>query len=206
MGLPSILFLLLLSVSLVSGHIHQDDQTTKRPTKGGSEEGRKTPKRNREQRSDSLHGNHECQEGNPLGASYSGRMNVTTSGATCQVWAVTEPHKHDYTEVGEHNHCRNPDGLIGGVWCYTTDPEKQWELCAVPKCVSKSLKVLDFSADNDDEPDGNGEYTGATLDAGPLPESFTICLAIMVEAWTTEFSAAYMFTLLDVDGDTWGLV
>ena len=38
------------------------------------------------------------------------------------------------------------------------------------------LKVLDFSADNDHEPDSNGEYTSATLEAGPLPESFTICL------------------------------
>ena len=48
-------------------------------------------------------------------------------------------------------------------------------------------KVLDFSADNDNEPDRNGDYTSATLDAGPLPESFTICLAIMVDAWTAAF-------------------
>ena len=31
------------------------------------------------------------------------------------------------------------------------------------------LKVFDFSADNDNKPDSNGEYTGATLEAGPLP-------------------------------------
>ena len=31
----------------------------------------------------------------------------------------------------------------------------------------KMLKVLDFSADNDHELDSNGEYTGATLEAGP---------------------------------------
>ena len=67
-------------------------------------------------------------------------------------------------------------------------------------------KVLDFSADNDNEPDRNGEYTSATLDAGPLPESFTICSAIMVDAWTTEFSAGGMFLLLDVDGDQWGYI
>ena len=65
-------------------------------------------------------------------------------------------------------------------------------------------KVLDFSADSDHEPDSNGEYTGATLEAGPLPESFTICSAFMVEAWTTEFTAADMFNLLDDDGDHWG--
>ena len=68
----------------------------------------------------------------------------------------------------------------------------------------KILKVLDFSADNDQEPDSNGEYTSATLEAGPLPESFTICSALMVEAWTTDYSSADMFRLLDNDGDRWG--
>ena len=73
-----------------------------------------------------------------------------------------------------------------------------------PRSVS-TLKVLDFSADNDHEPDINGEYTGATLEAGPLPESFTICSAYMVEAWTTDFgvAAAEMFQLLDDDGYKW---
>ena len=73
-----------------------------------------------------------------------------------------------------------------------------------PRSVS-TLKVLDFSTDNDHEPDINGEYTGATLEAGPLPESFTICSALMVEAWTTVFSATDMFRLLDKNGngDRW---
>ena len=65
-----------------------------------------------------------------------------------------------------------------------------------PRSVS-TLKVLDFSADNDHQPDSNGEYTSATLEAGPLPESFTICSALMVEARTTEIVSAYMFSLLD---------
>ena len=75
-----------------------------------------------------------------------------------------------------------------------------------PLCEPKMLKVFDFSADNDQEPDSNGEYTSATLDAGPLPESFTICSAFMVEAWTTGFTATRMFTLLDVDGERWGRI
>ena len=49
-----------------------------------------------------------------------------------------------------------------------------------PRSVS-TLNVLDFSADGDQQPDSDGEYTGATLEAGPLPESFTICSAFMVE-------------------------
>ena len=68
------------------------------------------------------------------------------------------------------------------------------------------LRVFDFSADVDQEPDNNGEYTSATLEAGPLPESFTICSALMVEAWTTEFTSAKMFTLLDNDWYTYGLI
>ena len=68
------------------------------------------------------------------------------------------------------------------------------------------LKVLDFSADVDQEPDSNGEYTSATLEAGPLPESFTICSALMVEAWTTGFSSADMFALLDDQENVWGLI
>ena len=67
-----------------------------------------------------------------------------------------------------------------------------------------TLKVLDFSSDGDQLPDSNGEYTSATLKAGPLPESFTICSALMTEGWTTEFASAEMFTLLEADGNLWG--
>merc|ERR1711974_258945 len=75
-----------------------------------------------------------------------------------------------------------------------------------PLCAPSLLKVFDFSADNDHGPDSNGEYTSATLNAGPLPESFTVCSAIMVDAWTTDFTTASMFELLDSDGDGWGSI
>ena len=201
--LSSTLFCLILSINLVSGHL-TDDQITRRPRKGDyPEEGRIL---NRQQRSLTSQGN-ECLKvmngGNPPDVSYSGRLNVTFSGRTCQNWAASKPHVHKYTDVGDHNYCRNPNPKnYGGVWCYTTDQEKRWEHCSVPRCVSK-LKVFDFSADNDHEPDINGELTGATLKAGFLPESFTICSAMMVDAWTTVFTSSEMFTLLDTDGDMW---
>merc|ERR1711989_301539 len=67
-------------------------------------------------------------------------------------------------------------------------------------------KVPDFSADNDQEPNSNGEYTGAMLDADALPESFTVCSAIMVDAWTTEFFAADAVLLLNDAGGEWGKI
>ena len=66
-------------------------------------------------------------------------------------------------------------------------------------CISKAMKVLDLSDDNDHELDSNGEYTSATLKAGALPESFTICSAFMVGAWTTRSTSAIL-ALLDDDG------
>ena len=171
---------------------------------------------------------YNCQEGNPLGASYLGDRNVTASGRPCQAWTAEEPHDSLHWEMGDHNLCRNPDEDPNWVWCYTTDPDKQWEYCDVKRCdvtynttssqgnqkcqegdslcEPTMLKVLDFSADNDNDLDSKGEYTGATLKPGPLPESFTICSAFMVDAWTPEFTSAYMFILNDDNGTRWGYI
>ena len=163
MVLLSTLLSLLLSPTLVSGNLLSGERTiTRKPRKGEPEEGRKAHTRikSRQHRSVTSLGNLECQEGNPPGASYLGRMNVTASGRTCQAWVATEPHQHNLTDVGEHNHCRNPNGDLEGVWCITTDPDKNWEHCSVPIFAPTTmLKVLDFSADNDHEPDSNGEIT-----------------------------------------------
>lgn len=173
MTLSSTLFILLFSANIVLGHLHL---TTKGPGKVEPPE----VEQSRQQRSVEV----ECQKGNPLGASYSGKENYTASGRTCQSWAASEPHASKYTDVGNHNHCRNPNGELHGVWCYTLDPDEQWEYCSVPMCPPSMLKVLHFSADS------NVDYTTASLEAGPLPESFTICSAFMVEAFNTETASA----------------
>ena len=87
-------------------------------------------------------GGQYCQEvstGSPLGATYSGKMNVTTSGKVCVVWDMD---RYDYNDnnnynyydadMGEHNYCRNPIGDPEGVWCYTADWEEseEWEHCS----------------------------------------------------------------------------
>ena len=67
------------------------------------------------------------------------------------------------------------------------------EYCSVPRC---QIKVLDFSADNDQEYDINWELTQASLHTQvPLPESFTVCSAFMVEAWNTESKWKWLFPL-----------
>ena len=87
---------------------------------------------------------YDCQEGDPLGATYQGKVNKTVSGRTCQAWSAQEPQEHTTPWVGDHNYCRinNP---TGGVRCLTTDPDKRWEFCDVPICVNdkQELSTID---------------------------------------------------------------
>ena len=45
------------------------------------------------------------------------------------------------------NHCRNPDGDIGGPWCYVddnTEDEETWESCGIEWCDSSHHVQNDF--------------------------------------------------------------
>ncbi|XP_010177406.1 PREDICTED: plasminogen-like [Mesitornis unicolor] len=83
----------------------------------------------------------ECINGN--GKDYRGTVAKTARGRTCQEWSSQKPHSHKYFTPVTHptagldkNYCRNPDGDVNGVWCFTTDPEKKWEYCEIPRCSS----------------------------------------------------------------------
>ena len=142
----------------------------------------------------------KCQHKSTSGREYVGEANITVDRIPCQRWSDTEPHDHSFTHVGDHNFCRNPDGDANGVWCLTTDPKYMAQYCSVPFCPP--LKALDFSLDNDYEPDENNSYTHASLQKENLPPSFTICTAFMVEAWNKYFDAK-LFVLRDEKGEVW---
>ena len=66
--------------------------------------------------------------------------------------------------------------------------------------------MITFSADNNGLPDSSGEYTGASLTKPDMPRDFTICAAYMVQAWTTVYSSANLFTLYGGFDNWWGRV
>uniref|UniRef100_K1QBX7 Plasminogen n=1 Tax=Magallana gigas TaxID=29159 RepID=K1QBX7_MAGGI len=66
------------------------------------------------------------------GSDYTGTLNKTKSGKTCQAWSSQTPQKHRFTSL-PNNYCRNPDGEPH-AWCYTTDPNSRWEFCEISQC------------------------------------------------------------------------
>ncbi|CAG2220693.1 PKD1L2 [Mytilus edulis] len=77
------------------------------------------------------------------GKEFGATLNVTISGKPCQKWTDITPHPHEWTHLlrREQNYCRNPDtdGRKLGPWCFTTDPNTEWEYCNVSFCVGKAV-------------------------------------------------------------------
>jgi hypothetical protein len=74
------------------------------------------------------------------GSSYHGNISVTASGIPCQSWTEQCPHRHSmnntYPELNNaENYCRNPQNSGQRPWCFTTDRNKRWEYCDIPKCI-----------------------------------------------------------------------
>jgi apolipoprotein(a) len=96
------------------------------------------------------------------GHEFLGNLVVTKSGYPCQAWNLQSPRKHTYTDdllypdgsmAAAGNKCRNPDpGYRGGPWCYTTNPDVEWELCDVPFCTD----IASFCKSSD----AGWEFTG----------------------------------------------
>ncbi|KAJ1155251.1 hypothetical protein NDU88_007986 [Pleurodeles waltl] len=76
------------------------------------------------------------------GENYKGSVSKTESGYECQNWDSQTPHSHGYKpeilpeKDLKKNYCRNPDGEPR-PWCFTTNPNKRWEHCSIPRCATK---------------------------------------------------------------------
>ena len=123
----------------------------------------------------------ECQHLSTDGRDYRGTTNTTASGIPCRKWS-SPANYYNFTHLGDHSCCRNPQGEEGGLWCYTTDPDIEWENCSIPFC--RDLDVLDFSKDNDNDVDNERNYTHASLELEDFPPSFSICFAFRVQHCT----------------------
>ncbi|XP_029421083.1 plasminogen [Nannospalax galili] len=85
----------------------------------------------------------ECEEEcmHCSGEKYEGQISKTMSGLDCQAWDSQSPHAHGYLPAKfpsknlKMNYCRNPDGEPR-PWCFTTDPNKRWEYCDIPRCTT----------------------------------------------------------------------
>ena len=151
-----------------------------------------------------------CQDKSTIGRDYNGTANTTRTGIPCQKWSDTQPHNHEFTMVGEHSFCRNPENSgVTKLWCYTSNSSVQWQYCSVPFCPTDPVatdlkdKVLDFSLDGDWKTDTEGFYTHASLHLKEnLPSSFTVCAAFMVDYWWYAANSP-LFLLRDNDMKNW---
>ena len=92
----------------------------------------------------------ECRT-TSLGKEYAGKKRETVTGRTCQGWNTQSPHTHGDTDPANFpetsledaaNYCRNPDD-DSHPWCYTTDPDWEWDWCTIPFCEGTSSCKLD---------------------------------------------------------------
>jgi len=80
----------------------------------------------------------ECGSSHIVQEDYRGTISRTQQGIPCQPWGRLWPHSHSHNSL-DRNYCRNPGKGENRPWCYTTDPNKRWDYCDVPKCACGTL-------------------------------------------------------------------
>merc|ERR1719386_211696 len=63
-------------------------------------------------------------------------MDYTSSGRKCLNWITQGTYTGTTEGIGNHEYCRNPGGSKERPWCFTQDPNVEWEYCDVPECAN----------------------------------------------------------------------
>jgi hypothetical protein len=128
------------------------------------------------------------------GADYVGLMDFTRSGRKCKGWLDEGTGMgKDYTPATEgigsnHHYCRNPEGERDMPWCYTVDPEVEWEYCEVPQCPEGSSepepwKAPKGSKSEEAEAEGPCEYEPPDKPNFEEYEAGRACMANRGKTW-----------------------
>ena len=196
---PLLLLAAFSPLSSASSPMGRPGEVSQAPALG--ERGRTAGER---RRGKEAYGGEECQEKSTEGADYTGTVNMTEEGVACQAWTAQEPHASLKPHYGDHNYCRNLDGYSGGVWCYTTDPGKRWAFCPVPYCKDPTVRVFTVLSEWPITMQNKVlDQLSITKEWTTKPQSFTLCMAFMVDAVLKGIEAFHPLYIQAGIGWTW---
>ncbi|KPI89251.1 hypothetical protein ABL78_1584 [Leptomonas seymouri] len=135
------------------------------------------------------------------GEDYRGHVNVTASGLECQNWSSLYPHAHEIEQdpargIGDHNYCRNPNGLER-PGCFTTQPGGGYQLCNVGDVcpdfpVAKATVLFSPASGARLAQDGSENYVSISC----FPSPCRVHYALGAESFASAASPQYTQPLL----------
>jgi len=83
-----------------------------------------------------------------------GSIDKTASGYQCASWAAHSADKFGAPSYIYNNYCRATEDGDKGAWCFSSNPDKEWEYCKCPESYTGNW-VGDFT----DESDNDGSFS-----------------------------------------------